>query len=447
MGSDNHQAARYFLYSSVVWLVLGVSLGLILAIKFFAPGFLGGTEELTFGRIRPLHVNTVMFGFLSMGMVGSILYMVPRLCGNSLYSHRLAMATLGLWNLAILGGGLGLSQGMTQGREYAEYIWGIDVILALALIALGSNVFLTIKNRQEKKLYVSLWYFAATMLWFFFVYLIGNVMWNPPEGALQGPNDAIWNWFYGHNVLGLWFTTLGIGMWYYLIPIMIKRPLYSHLLSLISFWTIGFFYTGVGAHHLLQAPVPEWLKTIAVITSVLMMIPVLTFFTNITLTLRGNWGKLSDSLALRFTAIGFFFYVLTSVQGSFQALRSINMYIHFGQWPVAHAHLALLGSFGFLVWGACYYILPRVSGREFFSPRLVSAHFWLSSLGFIFFLLSLTAAGLVQGSNWWADLPVYQTVLELRPYLVVRAVAGGAIVVGQLVFAYNFIKTIRGVRE
>jgi cytochrome c oxidase cbb3-type subunit I/II len=221
-----------------------------------------------------------------------MLWVTPRLCAIPLYRPKLAILTAVLWNGAILGGIIWILLGGSQGREYAELPWAIDVAAIITLLLLGYIVFGTILKRREKKLYVSLWYYMGTLLWFPIVYFIGNVMWQPPAGALNGVQDAIFNWCYGHNVLGLWFTTLGIPAWYYFVLKMTNRPLYSHLLSLIAFFTIAFFYTGVGAHHLLQAPIPEWLKTIAVIMSILMIVPVVTFATNILLTLRGSWHKL-----------------------------------------------------------------------------------------------------------------------------------------------------------
>ncbi|HIH43811.1 MAG TPA: cytochrome-c oxidase [Candidatus Methanoperedenaceae archaeon] len=419
-----HSSAKLFIYSSIFWLVIFTTFGFIVAVKFFAPEFLGDTSFLTFGRVRPMHVNGVTFGFLSTGLIGISYYIIPRLCGNKLYSETLGKITAVLWNLAIASGTVLLALGYTQAREYAEYIWVIDVAILLTLLLIGYNIFQTIARRTERKLYTSVWYIMGTFLTFPLVYFVGNVMWHPETGSLQGAVDAVFNWFYGHNVLGLWFTTLGIAAWYYFIPIIIRRPLYSHLLSIIGFFSIVFVYTGVGGHHLLQAPIPEWLKTVAVVNSGLMMIPVLAFITNVGLTMRGSWNSIVEKVPLRFMFIGAFFYFLVSAQGTFQALRETNMFLHFGQWPVGHAHLALLGCFGFLVMGAIYYLIPRITGKEIYSQRLMNYHFWFTILGFILFFASMTNMGLIQSSAWSRNIGVAILLLQLKPFFIVRALGG-----------------------
>ena len=257
MGSGEHSTSKNFLLSSLFWLILFTTFGFILAVKFFAPEFLGQDSYLTFGRVRPMHVNGVAFGFLSTGLIGAAYYIVPRLTGTKLYSEKLGNLTFVLWNLAIASGTVLLALGYTQAREYAEYIWIIDVGIVITLLLIGYNIIKTVQNRTERKLYSSIWYIMGTFLTFPIVYFIGNVMWHPDTGSLQGAVDGVFNWFYGHNVLGLWFTTLGIAAWFYLIPVIIKRPLYSHLLSMIGFFSIVFVYTGVGGHHLLQDPIPN----------------------------------------------------------------------------------------------------------------------------------------------------------------------------------------------
>jgi cytochrome c oxidase cbb3-type subunit I/II len=412
-----------------------------MAIKFFLPDFIGDVSWLTFGVIRPAHVNGVLFGFVSSGLLGAMFYIVPRLCAVPLFRPRLAMLAAVLWNGAILGGIIWILLGGSQGREYAELPWAIDVAVIATLLLMGYIVFGTILRRKEKKLYVSLWYYMGTMLWFPIVYFIGNVMWHPSTGALNGIQDAIFNWYYGHNVLGLWFTTLGIPAWYYFVPKLINRPLYSHLLSLIAFFTIAFFYTGVGSHHLLQAPLPEWLKTVAVIMSILMIVPVITFATNIFLTLRGSWHKLITNFPLMFIMAGLVMYVLASIQGSFQALRDANMFTHFSQWPVGHAHLALLGGFGFLAAGAAYYIVPRLLKFKVFSNSITRLSFWVLFVGFFFFFLAMTIAGLVANSDWWVHINVVETLVALKIPFIFRAMAGGVVVLGAFIFAYNILMT------
>jgi cytochrome c oxidase cbb3-type subunit I/II len=439
--TSGDQAAKVWFLFTVLWFPFFALFGFILAVKFFFPEFLGNSSWLTFGVMRPAHTNGVLFGFISSGLIGTMLWIVPRLCAISLFRPRFAILAAVLWNAAILGGIIWILLGGSQGREYAELPWAIDVAVMATLLLLGYIVFGTVLRRQEKKLYVSLWYYMGTMLWFPIVYFIGNVMWQPTAGAMNGIQDAIFNWYYGHNVLGLWFTTLGIPAWYYFIPKLTNRPLYSHLLSLIAFFSIAFFYTGVGSHHLLQAPIPEWLKTVAVMMSILMIVPVITFATNIMLTMRGSWHKALNNVPLLFILAAFFMYTLASFQGSFQALRDTNAFTHFSQWPVGHAHLALLGGFGFLAVGSAYYLVPRILKRRIFSHQTMVFSFWTTFTGFIFFFLAMTIVGLVANSNWWAHINVVETLVTLRVHFVVRAMAGGVVVLGAFIFAYNLIMT------
>ena len=435
------RAAKVWLFFSVIWFPIFTILGFILATKFFLPDFLGGESALTFGVLRPAHTNGVLFGFVSSGLIGAMFYIIPRLCGIPLYRPRLAILAAILWNGAILGGIIWILMGGSQGREYAELPWAIDVAVMVTLLLIGYIVFGTVLRRKEKKLYVSLWYYMGTFLWFPIVYFIGNVMWHPSTGALAGIQDAIFNWYYGHNVLGLWFTTLGIPVWYYFVPKLTNRPLYSHLLSLVAFFTIAFFYTGVGSHHLLQAPIPEWLKTVAIIMSIFMIIPVITFATNIMLTLRGSLHKVTSNIPLLFIMAGFFFYVLASIQGSFQALRDINAFTHFSQWPVGHAHLALLGGFGFLAVGLAYYLVPRILKFKIYSASLMRLSFWVAFVGFLSFFAAMTVVGLVANSNWWVHINVVETLVSLKVHFIWRAISGGVVVLAALIFAYNIIMT------
>jgi len=435
------QAVRDWIIWSVLWFPAFALFGFTLALKFFRPEFLTGTAWLTFGRIRPAHVNGVTFGFLSSALIAAMFYILPRLCRSPLRHPGLARAASWMWNLSVLTGIVLILLGQSQGREYAELPWIIDVAVVAMLLVLAWIVFGTLKWRQERKLYVSTWYYAGTMLWFPVVYLIGNVMWKVPGGALYGTTDAIFNWYYGHNVLGLWFTTLGIPVWYFVVPRGVNRPLYSHLLSLIAFFSIAFFYTGVGGHHILQAPIPEWLKTVAVTMSILMFVPVLAFATNILLTMRGGVARLFQDIPLRFMATGFFFYILVSFQGSLQALRSTNAYTHFSQWPVGHAHLALLGGFGFLSVGVGYWLANNLTGKKTYSDYLMRITYWTLTVGFLIFFTGMTIAGLVANSAWWIHMGIAPVLPMLKVHFIVRAVGGGLVFVGACLFSINVLLT------
>lgn len=447
MLNNEGSTARSMTISAVAWLVFAISLGFIQAIEFIAPDFARGIPWLVFSRIRQAHTNGLLFGWISMGMVACWYYIVPRLTGRKIYSERLGNITMILWNIALVAGVAGLLLGYTQAREYAELIWPVDLAILAVLLLTGFNFFKTITARTEKQLYVSMWYVIGTLVWFPIVYAIGNVIWSPPAGALSGLNDAIWGWFYGHNVLGLWFTTGTIAILYYVIPKETRRPLYGYGLALLAFWSLAFFYTAVGTHHVLQSPVPEWTKSVAVISSVGLFMAVAAFITNIIMSMRGSWRTFYYSVPLRFAILSVVWYLLVSVQGSTQALRSVNQWIHFTNWSVAHAHLALLGFATFAVMAGIYYMVPRLSNNYLYSDRLASIHWWLTIVGFIGFFMVLTAAGLVQSSAWFRGIPISEIIPSLRPFYIGRAATGGLIILGQFVFVYNILRTMLGHRS
>jgi len=443
MWKRENSASVNFMLSAALWLVLGVLMGLTLALEFVFPDLFRGVPWLVFSRVRQAHTNTVMFAWLSGGMMGLWLYIVPRLTGRRLWSELLGNVTMLLWNLALLLGIVGLLSARTQSREYAELVWAIDVAVMVVLILNLVNLYMTIAHRVESKMYVSLWYISGTLIWMPMLYFIGNVMWRPPTGALTGINDTIFNWFYGHNVLGLWFTTGLLAVIYYVVPRETRTPLYSHFLSLVAFWGIAFFYTGVGAHHLEWAPIPYWLQTVAVAESIGMILPVVAFMMNIFLTLRGNWDRVLTSIPLRLVVTGWAAYVLVSYQGSHQALRGINLLTHFTQYVPAHAHLALMFFAASTVMGGIYYAIPRIFHCRIYSRTLANVQYSLYVVGFTFFFAGFTMIGLVQGTAWLHQgLPVWSVLPGLRPYMALRAIGGALIVVNFALFAFNIFATV-----
>jgi cbb3-type cytochrome c oxidase subunit I len=333
--------------------------------------------------------------------------------------------------------------GLTQSREYAEMIWVVDIAVMLVLITNAFNILMTIHRRVEPKLYASLWFIIATVVLFPLVYFIGNVMWAPPTGALTGINDATVNWFYGHNVLGLWFTTGLLAVIYYIIPKETGTPLYSLSLSLIAFWGTLFFYTGVGAHHLLWAPIPEWLKTIAVAESIGMVIPVLATMFNIMLTMRGNWSHVRSSIPLLYVLTGWAAYILVSFQGSNEALRGVNELTHFTQYVPGHAMLGLLFFSASCCIAGAYYVLPRALGCSIYSRRLARAQYALYVIGFAAFFLSFVVNGAIQGVDWvHGGIPIWTVLPALRPWGAVRIMGGALVVTSFVMFAYNVIATV-----
>jgi cbb3-type cytochrome c oxidase subunit I len=442
MFNKQNSASLNFMLTAGAWLVVGTLMGLVLALEFVFPDLFHGIPWLVFSRLRQAHTNTVMFAFLSGGMMGMWLYIVPRLTGRRLWSERLGNLTMLLWNVAVAVGIIGLLAAMSQSREYAEFIWPVDVAVLVVLALNLVNLYMTIAHRVEPKMYVSLWYISGSLIWMPLLYFIGNVMWNPPTGALTGINDTIFNWFYGHNVLGLWFTTGLLPVIYYVVPKETRTPLYSHFLSFIAFWGIIFFYTGVGAHHLLWAPIPYWLKTVAVAESIGMVLPVVAFMMNIFLTMRGNWNRLVTSIPLRFVVTGWAAYILVSYQGSHQALRAVNLITHFTQYVPGHAHLALLFFSASVVMGGVYHALPRILDCRLYSRTLANVQYSVYVVGFVFFFAGFMLTGLVQGTNWLHQgLPVWSVLPGLRPYMALRAAGGALLVVGFALFAVNVLAT------
>ena len=433
--------ARNLALSSIFWLVLIISYGLVLATMFVAPDFLKGIEWWVYPRVRQAHVNGLSFGFLSMVMAAGWYYIVPRLTKTKIHSEVLGNISMVVWNLVIAAGVVTIQMGMTQARPFAEFIWPIDWAVMALLLATGYNLFRTIADRKVEHLYVSLWYIMGTLIWFPIVYFIGNVMWVIPQGAISGLNDAIWAWFYGHNVLGLWFTTGSIALIYYIVPREIKKPIYAYTLALVAFWGLAFFYTAVGTHHILQSPVPEWLKTISVLTSMGMLIPVFAFVVNIFMTMRGCWRVALYSLPLRWTLTGALLYMLVSFQGATQALRMFNQYTHFTNYVVAHAHLALTGFVAFTGIGMIYYMIPRIFKTPIYSERLAWAQWWLMTIGFIGFFSVLTAAGLQQASGWAMGIAFVDIIAGIVPMWIARALFGSLIVYSAYMFAYNIVRT------
>ncbi|HET6384760.1 MAG TPA: cbb3-type cytochrome c oxidase subunit I [Armatimonadota bacterium] len=434
-------AARNWMISGAFWMFVGVTLGLLLAIFLAAPDFLGGHRYLEFGRIRPLHVNTVWYGFLSMTLLGAGLHYVPQLCRTTLYSERIANLAMWIWNISQVAGMICVITGYTSAHEYAEYPIPVDVTGLFALLLVIYVTYRTIDQRKEPLLYVSIWYYAGALLWFLtsWAFLGGT-------GQRYGVYDAVWTWFYGHQVFGLWVTPLAIGVTYYIVPREAKRPLFSHSLSLIGFWMLVTTYAPVGAHHLLQAPIPSWEKVIAIVQSVMLLIPVYVFLTNIWVTMRGRIGRIEESLALRFVVAGTIWYWVVSTQGTLEALISVQRLTHFTNFVVGHSHNGLLGFAGFIAAGAIYDVLPQVTGHPIYSARLANFQYWLMLIGQTGFFFILTIAGLIQGSAWLNGESVYRVLVELHIYMIWRAWVGTFIVMGAYVQFYNVVMTVRGAR-
>ena len=433
----------YFL-SSAIWFVLATAVGFIDATHLAAPELLGNIPWLVFGRSRAMHTNLVIFGFVGSALLGAAFYMVPTLGRVPLFSERLGRLSLLVWDLTIVAGTVTLALGYSQGREYAEWIWPVDMGVLTALALIFYNLIQTARRRTEKVFYVSNWYVFAALLYTFLIYFFGNAMWNPSTGAISGLPDSILAWFYGHGIVGLFLTPLAVAVAYYGIPIVCRAPLYSHSLSLLGFWTILVIYTHIGTHHLLQTPVPAWLKVVAISGSLTMLIPVSTVLINLWLTMRGRLGYLHSDIGGKFIMAGLVWYLLTCIQGPLQALPSIQQVTHLNNWVIAHAHMGVLGFSGTIGLGGIYLILPMVTGRPIYSRRLADIQYWLVLLGMAGFFLVLTAAGLIQGHGWLNGKLVYAMLPEIHIYMVLRVAIGVLIVCAAWIGLYNIARSLIG---
>jgi cytochrome c oxidase cbb3-type subunit I len=438
-----NSAAIAFMAAGAFWFLVGTSYGMVSAIHLLAPEFFNNISWLVFGRSRPIHVNTVLFGFVATTLIGCGLYYVPALLRTRLWSEKLGWASWFFWNLTIISAPFTFSFGLTQGREYSEYLWIFDVSIMISIMLMIYNIIMTIAARSETVLYVSIWYFVGAFLWTAGVYPIGNVMWRPSSGALPGILDSIFLWFYGHDLVGLLLTPLAVGAAYYVIPRVTRTRIYSYTISIFGFWSLVALYTHIGGHHLLQAPIPNWLKTVSIVDSAAMVVPVLPVIANIWLTARQRSGIVWNDPTGRWVMTGIFWYLLTCIQGPIQSLPSLQRVTHFNNWTIGHSHIAVLGFSGFIALGALWHILPLASKRLVFSKRLVNLQYGLVLFGLTGFFAVLTIAGLIQGGSWYNAEMLYRTIPELPPYMALRALLGVFIITGAAIGLYNLIMTLR----
>jgi len=440
--TQNYLTAKGFCLTSAFWFVVATSMGLLGATELMAPDLTENIGWLVFGRIRPIHVNLVLFGFVTPGLLAAAFYYVPRLLRTELYSEKLGFITVLAWNITLVFAVVSLALGYSQGREYAEMIWPVDILVVLAFALVFVNLIMTVARRKEPILYVSVWYACAAVVLTAVTFALGNVIWRPNSGSLVGIPDAILLWFYGHNVFGLLLTPLSAGVAYYVIPRACRAPLYSHTLSLFGFWSLLVVYTHIGTHHLLQVPVPTWLKVISIVDSVAMVIPVMAFLINIWYTAKGKLGEIHADIGAKFVFTGTIMYFFVSIQGSMMALPDVQRVTHFNNWVVAHAHVGVLGFAGMIALGGLYYILPRITGKPLYSRFLADFQYWLILIGVIGFTVVLTIVGLIQGNAWLNGETVYRVLPEMHVYYVTRASIGLIIFSSAILGLYNILRSM-----
>lgn len=413
------------------WLVFATLVGLIIAYKFGAPDF-GPGAWLTFGRLRPIHTNDTFYGWASIGLVGAAYYVAARSGRTRLYSERLAWAGLVLFNLAAVLGTVALDLGYNAGDlEYREWPWPIRLIFAAALIVTACNLLATVAHRKTEDIYLSNWYTIGGVLWTIVVATVGILPWYQ-----HGLGQVSVSGFFMHNSVGMWFTPMALGIFYYALPKLLNLPIYSYALGVLAFWTNLVFYPIIGAHHFLFSPLPWWLQTTAIVFSVAMLVPVWGGSANFLLTIRGRAGEVLHSYPLAFCLVGVIGYLVGSTQGTFEAFRSLQAVWHFTNFTVGHSHLTMYGFVTFGLWGGLYALLPLATGRR--ASRLgMGLHFWMAVVGSFIYVISLSVGGTMQGLDWKHGVPFIQSVVDMSPYYVWRGVGGVLMFASHLVFAWN----------
>lgn len=427
----------YYLGASIFWLVFGTFVGEYLGFKFIWPE-LDAVSWLSFGRLRPVHTNTVFWGWASLAMIGLGHYVIARTSNTEIYSEKLSLTAWILINLSIVSGDLFLMSGINNGGgEYREYIWPVFLLFASGLVLTFFNFYKTVNSRKIKEIYISNWYILAALIWTIILVTIGYL-----PTYQNGLGETVIQGYYMHQGVGMWFMTFTLGLTYYYLPSSLNKPIYSYSLGVLAFWTQMLFYSLIGTHHFVFSPLPWWLQTVAIVFSMGMFIPVTAGTTNFLMTMRGSWNSISKSYVLPFFLVGVIFYFVGSSQGSFQAFRYTNYIWHFTDFNVGHSHMTMYGIICFLIWGAFYAIMPKITGR---APRqiFVGAHFWLAFLGLFAYMLSLMTGGTLKGLSWIENKPFIQSVILMREYWVWRAVGGTMMFISHLVFAYNFYEMVK----
>ncbi len=442
----NKDLVRAWLWWSMAWLTIFPLVGLLVSLKFDFPDFLGQTSWLTFGRLRPVHVNGVIFGAFSTPALGLLYYLVPSLCGRRMAKEHWGWWQLAGWNIFLIVGSISLLMGYNLGFEAAEYQWPLNILRWIILASFGIQVSTTIFQRKERGFYVALWYVLAALVWTVMNLILGNVI--LPYVSMSGISNTALHGLYIHYVVGLWITPAGLALMYYFLPLAVKAPLFSHRLSLLGFWTLAFFYPFVGTHHYLFSPIPYHNQTISIVTSMLLIIPVWAVITNLFGTAKGRWGAIisgqdGDSYAAKFILLATFFYLIGCFQGSTQALRRIQELTHFTDFVISHSHFTVFATFVLAAVGSMYYVWPRVTQRHLWSPKLASWHVWLTIAGTSLMLGGLATQGLIQGSMLEYGTNFVDSVVEMKPWWFLRTLAGATMDIGFVLMAINLVMTAR----
>ncbi len=451
----DNKHAKMFLFASVVFGVIGMLVGLIAALELIFPNLSAEISWLSFGRIRPLHTNAVIFAFVGNGIFTAIYYSTPRLLKTPMFSNLLGNIHFWGWQIIILAAAITLPLGLTQSKEYAELIWPIDVAVVIVWVAFGINLIWTILNRRTKHIYVAIWFYIATWVTIAVLYITNNiaipVSFTESYPVYAGIQDALVQWWYGHNAVAFFLTTPYLGLMYYFIPKAANRPVYSYKLSIIHFWALIFLYIWAGPHHLLYSALPDWAQALGVVFSVILIAPSWGGMINGLLTLRGAWDKVREDPVLKMFVVGVTAYGMSTFEGPMLSLKSVNALSHFTDWTIAHVHIGTLGWNGMLTFGMIYWLVPKLFKTKLASIKLANAHFWIATLGMLFFSIPLYFAGFTQALMWkqfteegYLAYPNFlETVTQILPMYYLRAFGGTLYFIGMLLFVVNVVKTAK----
>lgn len=452
--SYDNKIVKKFLYACIVFGVVGMLVGLLLAVMYLFPNITEGIPWLSYGRLRPLHTNAVIFAFVGNAIFAGVYYSLQRLLKARMYSDVLSNINFWGWQLVIVAAAISLPLGYTSSKEYAELEWPIDIAIAIVWVVFGINMIGTILRRRERHLYVAIWFYIATFVTVAVLHIFNSLA--IPVSALKsysvyaGVQDALVQWWYGHNAVAFFLTTPFLGLMYYFVPKAANRPVYSYRLSIIHFWSLIFIYIWAGPHHLLYTSLPDWAQNLGVVFSVMLIAPSWGGMINGLLTLRGVWDKVREEPVLKFFVVAITGYGMATFEGPMLSLKNVNAVAHFTDWIVAHVHVGALAWNGFMTFGMIYWLVPRMWKTELFSKKLANVHFWIGTLGIVLYAVPLYVAGFVQHQMWKDFNPdgtlknnFMQTVEAIMPMYWMRAIGGTLFVIGLLILCYNIIKTIR----
>jgi cytochrome c oxidase cbb3-type subunit I/II len=451
----DNKVVKKFLYATMFWGIIGMTVGLLLAFLFIFPGLTDGISWLSFGRLRPLHTNAVIFAFVGNAIFAGVYYSTQRLLKARMFSDFLSNFNFWGWQLIIVAAAITLPLGFTSSKEYAELEWPIDIAIALVWVAFGVNLIGTMIKRRQRHLYVAIWFYLATFVTVAVLHIFNSLA-LPVSGlksysVYAGVQDALVQWWYGHNAVAFFLTTPFLGLMYYFVPKAANRPVYSYKLSIVHFWSLIFIYIWAGPHHLLYSALPDWAQNLGVAFSIMLIAPSWGGMINGLLTLRGAWDKVRTDPTLKFMVVAITGYGMATFEGPLLSLKNVNAIAHFSDWIIAHVHVGALAWNGFLTFGMIYWMVPRMFKTRLASVGLANFHFWIGTLGIILYTLPMYVAGFTQALMWKDFNPdgtlVYgnflETVTEIMPMYWMRAIGGTMYIIGACVMIYNVVLTIK----